>query len=976
MNRWVGVVSLRETAAPTPVHRIALAIEAARKRTSYQLAGREVPYARMRAALRRLGQEHARRYEWERYTYCVELAGDFYNGGEPPRGLPGWLTAELDDALRRSTAAPRKNARKTTSTRHEPWRTEHRRPQPSHRDRPAFTGAPGRAVAGTSSRTPEPVRPYRRVVRRTTACDVMYPPLPALPRELAELVAEGGAEVVAAVRDTVGRFAPEPDAVTWLGLAAEHRSHLYEKVPTETVTPQVLGLLERLGATALDMILLDAYVRWAVLQKVGEQSSEHVRRRRAADLALGQWVAERRLARLGSGEAQQPARSVYQGCARQVLGVLSLFGDHETARRFVAAVWPDLDRPVASTGFDSVTQADAAFRKEGLSYDYAEDGPGHRKEYRATVRTGTGRTAHGTGPSKKAARAAAAGALLIKYPQAAQTAGARQTAPEPGRQQAAPLPYTRPEAGHRDAVADLAAMFELGHRADALLAQALTHASWIYENQPAAHAARQHDNQLLAHQGSFVVDHLAACLRTRHTLARGLAPDDDEARILTASDEDTARLAAALALGEGLLTGRGESGKGLVAVSDAAQAVVATAWRARGPELLRRRPAVLDEWLTGLDHRPDPTTVLNTMAITYGMTYAFEHRATNDGKHLTHYTATAVVRDVRGRTHQWTGYADGPAGKTSAGKATAQDILDVLAAASTDDLFTTLDGPQRDLLAYLFRAQLDGLGQLTERQRTRILARGDLGTDLLTTGDTEAFLAWADRVTTLLGPDIGEAPETLTSLYRRILDITRYGQRSPLRRMAADPGTDTAGTVRRLAAEAVRRAASANPRVESVRDVVQDWWRDQAPRTGVTVRDDMRQEAFVPLPAHLGALHETLTWCGEAAEATGTRTDVELTVQDGTLHVWIGLDRVDVRAVCDDFARLLSRTLPFTDCLVGEDHVLLRLHGGPDRTGLSPLAAAGLDAYLSAADAERPSTAEEQPDPGSPEPETHTLATT
>ncbi|MFG2440706.1 hypothetical protein [Streptomyces sp. NPDC048508] len=158
------------------------------------------------------------------------------------------------------------------------------------------------------------------------------------------------------------------------------------------------------------------------------------------------------------------------------------------------------------------------------------------------------------------------------------------------------------------------------------------------------------------------------------------------------------------------------------------------------------------------------------------MTYAFEHRATNDGKHLMHYTATAVLRDARGRTHQWTGHAD-HAGKTSAGEATAQDILDVLAAASTDDLFTTLERPQRELLAYLFRAQLDGLGQLTERQRTRILARGDLGTDLLTTGDTEAFLAWADPVTTLLGPDIGEAPETLTNPYHKILDITRYGQR-------------------------------------------------------------------------------------------------------------------------------------------------------------------------------------------------------
>ncbi|WP_199836699.1 hypothetical protein [Streptomyces sp. CB01373] len=100
-------------------------------------------------------------------------------------------------------------------------------------------------------------------------------------------------------------------------------------------------------------------------------------------------------------------------------------------------------------------------------------------------------------------------------------------------------------------------------------------------------------------------------------------------------------------------------------------------------------------------------------------------------------------------------------------------------------------------------------------------------------------------------------------------------------------------------------------------------------------------------PIHPGALDETLKWGGEAAEAADTRIDVELTVQDGTPHVWLGLDRVDVRAACDDFARLLSHTLPCTDCLVGGDHVLLCLHGDLETDPLHPLAAAGMDAYAS-----------------------------
>ncbi|MGW3131397.1 hypothetical protein [Streptomyces sp. NPDC001123] len=175
--------------------------------------------------------------------------------------------------------------------------------------------------------------------------------------------------------------------------------------------------------------------------------------------------------------------------------------------------------------------------------------------------------------------------------------------------------------------------------------------------------------------------------------------------------------------------------------------------------------------------------------------------------------------------------------------------------------------------------------------------------------------------------------------------------------MAADPGPDAASVVRRNAADAVRQALSRAPQAVSVRDIVQDWWRDQAPTTGVTVRDDMRQDVFRPLPVHLGALDETLTWCGEAAEAAGTRIDVELTVKDGTLHVWLGLDKVDIRAACDDFARLLSHTLPFTDCLVGDDHVLLRLHGDLETAPLHPLATAGMDAYVSVPlDRRRPTT--------------------
>ncbi|MDI3423085.1 putative dsRNA-binding protein [Streptomyces luteolus] len=949
MNRWVGIVSLRETAPPTPLHRIALAIDAARKRTSYQLATQVVPYARMRSALRTLGQEYARHRDWERHAYCVDLAGDFFDGGYPPSRLPSWLTIELRGLLdsrsgtwtaggRRARAARRRSDAR--SARQRPVTTRRGRstvPDAARLARPVRPAPP--AIGPRPS--PEPVRPYLSVERVRDVHDVTHPELCEPPVSLVG----AGQEVQRIVETTVGGWEPGTAVTTWLGLAAEHRSHLYESNHAEQVTPHVLGLLDRLGATTLNVILLDAYARWATPKKAGEQSSEHARRRRAADSALGAWAAEHGLARMGAGEAQQPAKSVYEAVARQILGVLSLHSEHGAARRLVAAVWPDLDRPSTPAGADSVTLAQAAFQKEGLSYDYDEEGPDHRKVFRAVVRTGNGRMAEGTGLSKKAARAAAAQALLDSYPQRAASAGVKRNAGATSPSASAPLSYARAGKEHRDAVSDLAAMFELGRRADGLLAQALTHASWVHENPVAAAAARQRNNDLLAHHGSHVVDHLSAHLRVRRTLAKGLAPDEDEARILPAADDDTARLGAALQLSEGLLTSHGESGRGRAAVSDAVQAVVAAAWRVHGPRLLGRQPAVLHEWLSGLEHQHDPVTVFDALAATYGIAYEYTY-ASSGPDHLKSYVAALELRDARGRDHRWTEQVPGTPGKPEAKKATAEAVLDILAAPSSgavDDLPVS----ERELLVFALRAQLDGLGRPTERQRARALARGDFGADLLATGDTEAFLAWTERVCPLLAEGGTVVPEALHQLYRKVLEDMRIGPGSLLRRMAASPGTDAASVVRSNAADAVGRALHSGPQAASVRDVVQAWWRDQAPVTGVAVRDDMRQQVFRPLPVHLAAVDETLTWGGEAAEAADARIDVELTVQDGTLHVCLGLDKVDVKTACDDFARLLSHALPYTDCMVGDDHVLLRLHGDPETALLNPLATAGINVYTS-----------------------------
>ncbi|MFK0258700.1 putative dsRNA-binding protein [Streptomyces sp. NPDC090445] len=932
MNEWVGIVALRETAPPTPVHKIALAIELARTRTAYSLAGVAVPYPRMRSLLRRVGQRYAQRAQWDRWSYCVDLAGAFFNGLEAPQTLPRWLTVELRDVL----AVQGRRAADRAGARQGPLRG-----RASGVPRASAGTRTGQRIADHSARA---LRPQRML----TACDVVYRPLPALPEEL---VAASGATVCAEIRRVVQDWNPGPGATAWLGLAGEHRSHLYERRLTTAVTPQVLGLLDRLGATVLDVALIDGYTRQARPEKAGQQSAAHAVRRRAAEVALGQWVASRQLARLGSGEALAPAASVFEGVGRQILGALSLLRDHETAVCLISGLYPAAQRPLDGSSApvaDPVSIADSVFRNEGLTYDFEAEGPDHQKVFHATARTRSGRTARGTGNSKKTARLAAAQLLLDGLPQQHQ----RPPVPRRDRLLRDPLPYPHPAADHRDAVRDLADMFELPRQADGLLAQALTHASWAHENQPAVAASHQCDHQLLAHHGSLVITHLAAHARVHHVLAQGLAPDDDDGRFHTPSDDQTARLGTSLALSSGLLASRGQTANSRTAVSDAAQAVVAAAWRTCGPRLLERRPEVVDTWINSLEHQHDPSTALHKTLVPYGAACTYEYRITGED-HLRAYRATAVLQDAVGREHRWTATPSRRLGKTDAAKATAQEIIDVLAAPGDADQFEKLTPEQHGLLRYLLQAQLDGPGPGTERQVTQIMAHGDLGADLLITGDIDAFRVWAERAQAVLGTGKADEQDSAFTLYRRVLKISRTGPRSLLSRMTAGQGDDASSpAVRQHAAAVVRRVLTAEPRTCSVRETVRDWWMEAADHLSISVRDGLRAGSFVPAPVQLGALGEALRWCSGAASAAQTSVEVELTAQDDILHVWMGMPGVEVRSICDGFARLVTRTLPYVDCLTADDHMLVRLYPWPSLQNVTGLAAAGLHAYLHVAEPE------------------------
>lgn len=100
------------------------------------------------------------------------------------------------------------------------------------------------------------------------------------------------------------------------------------------------------------------------------------------------------------------------------------------------------------------------------------------------------------------------------------------------------------------------------------------------------------------------------------------------------------------------------------------------------------------------------------------------------------------------------------------------------------------------------------------------------------------------------------------------------------------------------------------------------------------------------LPVQLGAVREVLNWCGEAAASIDGRIDVEFDARDGKTHLLVAMPGVDVAATCSALSDVLTRTLPFVDCMPDEDRLLVRLTDIPGTEDLCSLTQLGLEEYL------------------------------
>ncbi|MFD6654983.1 double-stranded RNA binding motif domain-containing protein [Streptomyces parvus] len=400
--------------------------------------------------------------------------------------------------------------------------------------------------------------------------------------------------------------------------------HEQRSGPACLPSPHLVTMIASLGGAWLDVWMLERLVADPSITDSGTQSARLAQQRAEVQAALGRWVVEHEFVHLGRGQAASSSAGVQESMGLQLLGALALVDAHAALHALVA----DVMREATFTGGPEVDRAtllqQQPYGESGVERTWGSEGPDHEIRFTCTVRTHDGRTASGTGHSKKTSRQAAARRLMQDDDADLVRRVEAQAVPRPAPCET-PRRYEISESGHRRVVERLRNLFALPEAAGPWLAQSFTHKSWAYENRQQVTAARQASNARLAHFGSHVARVLMAYERVRETAARGLRPAASDARIGSVGNGEIQRLGAVLSLGAGMLIGKGESQNSTVDHSvGAAQAVLAVAWKYLGTGLLTSRPRLLKDWLTTIGHGLDPATQLEQFRRRYDIRVARE----------------------------------------------------------------------------------------------------------------------------------------------------------------------------------------------------------------------------------------------------------------------------------------------------------------------------------------------------------------
>lgn len=195
-------------------------------------------------------------------------------------------------------------------------------------------------------------------------------------------------------------------------LALTHRSYAFEH-GLDTNNER----LEFLGDSVLGLVVTDlAYRMYPQLPEgqLAKLRAAIVNMQALADVARGLGIGE--LVLLGKGEEQSGGHdkaSILADALEAIFGAVYLDGGLDVARQLIERLFrPRMEAYVRGEGdrdFKTLLQELASQRQQTLpSYEVAEQGPDHLKEFTAVVAVGGERLGRGTGRTKKEAEQQAA----------------------------------------------------------------------------------------------------------------------------------------------------------------------------------------------------------------------------------------------------------------------------------------------------------------------------------------------------------------------------------------------------------------------------------------------------------------------------------------------------------------------------------------------------------------------------------------
>ncbi|NMO03641.1 hypothetical protein HH308_20710 [Gordonia sp. TBRC 11910] len=549
---------------------------------------------------------------------------------------------------------------------------------------------------------------------------------------------------------------PDDAALRWVRWARLHQSYLYESVPQPPITSGVLDLLATLGRGWMRVALLDR-----VRSQRGEFTSNNdvsatLQGDRDARSALAAWVTANQLSLYGTGEAATLAAggrsSAPEKVAMQILGALSLItGSQAPADRLLDHIkyTPSVPEPDWMTLLTSHVASAPTFSR-------TDTGPDHDKQFTVTV-TVDGLSASGTARSGKAARKLAARTYLHSY--------APDCVPAPPSRvpEVRPQLYSAKLPRHEDAREWAAGAFEVADVG--LMAQALTHRSWVYENQTLVARAHQRDYGVLATEGAEVLSNLVSHHYVLHTLDESYEVPTTAVTTPSLPRNAIIELFNEMPLNAGILHSRGMRISADVK-EDVTQSVVAAAWRANGDLLMERQPSVLWKWVSSFTPTVDPTTLL--VQYCGPLKVPFEVDFESRGEHHDRSYRATLTFGIEDRPKWRGGWAST---QTAAKHSTAADALSyMLGTDTTQSANSDQDGQL--LLRAMLRAELRS-ADVHAPNSAKDIAVGRLAVDRLAAGDFSGYQQWARVRSQLLPPAHSAVVARLVDYYTAVLRFQR-----------------------------------------------------------------------------------------------------------------------------------------------------------------------------------------------------------